>query len=172
MRKKGSRLGLSKKGMIVEFMFAVVFVIVFALVSIFSFIAYKGINEDLQADPDFLNESKTAAQEFETGFTGWFDYAVMCVLIGLWFVGLAAAYLYEGHPVLSIVFFIIVVLVMIVGGIISNMWEDIKTESAEVTAVTNSLPLSDYVFTNYLVIVGIMGFSMILVFALRQHYAA
>lgn len=56
---------------------------------------------------------------------------------------------------------------MIVGGILSNAWEEITDES-EVSSLVTEFPMTDFILNNYLLVVGVIGFSALIGIILKN----
>ena len=161
--KKNNKKG---NGMI-EIVYFSIFVFVFVTISFYAFMAYKDVNADIQTDTTMSNESRASAQAVEAQYPSLFDGLVILLFGLLWLVVLAAAYFSDDHPLIAVVLFLVVIFVMIIGGIMSNTYDEIQ-DSPELAGFSTSFPMSHWLMENYLLAVGVMGVSAIIVFVVRS----
>jgi magnesium-transporting ATPase (P-type) len=137
---------------------SIVFVFVFILISLFAYKGLSEINTDLQADDDIQQIAKDNLGDLNTRFPLTFDALVVLVLVLLWVAVMVFAFFSDNHPIFYALFFIIIVFLLILGGIFSNVWDEVKTDS-EMSTLALDFPKANYIMDNYLLFVGVICFS-------------
>jgi hypothetical protein len=159
---KGLALNCSKRGQYVQLAFLVVILFAIGIIYLALQMATEDINTSLQGEADFGAEAQAAMQS-QTDSTGSvFDSSIAIVLVGVWLLCMGLAYNSQGSPLLLVVALFIIVALGFVGMILSNSWEEFS-ESGGFTDVADSYPITNFVLTNYLIFVIVLGFTTLLV---------
>lgn len=155
------KAGSNKKGQgVIELIVAVVIIFLFVVITVFGNKVLSDFNTDFQADNSIHNESKAVVSDLNTRYPITFDALIPFIYLVLLLVCVAAGWLSNTHPVVMIFLLFIVIFLMIVGGILSNAWEDLKVDDSLASTVTH-YPMTDYILSHYLFFVGIMGFCLL-----------
>ena len=96
------------------------------------------------------------------------DYIVFTLFIGFSIVIIVLSYIFGGHPVFLIFYFIVIVLAVIFSIILANIWDDLYT-SPEFTSISGTLPITNNVIIYmpfYVIVVG--GLAAMAMFAKRR----
>lgn len=152
----------NKKAQYVELTVTLVFIIAFVLVAIFVYQAFSEVNDDIQADAEFSTESKATVADLENSMPSLFDGIGILILVGMWVVSLVVAYNSDGNPLMVIIALFIVVALGFVAMVLSNTWAEVYNDD-ETASFAVDFPIMNYVFENYLVVIVIMCFSVLLV---------
>jgi hypothetical protein len=88
------------------------------------------------------------------------DSGIAIILVGAWLLCLGLAYNSGGSPLLLVVSLFIVVLLGFVGMLLSNAWAEVSTDSG-LSGVVDSLPITNFILSNFLVFVLVIGFSVV-----------
>jgi hypothetical protein len=143
---------------IVWMLTSIVLVFVFVMISFFAYKGLSEINSDLQSDPDIQQEAKDQLGDLNTRYPTTFDGLVVLIVVLLWIAVMIFGFFSDNHPVFYALFFIIIIFLLILGGIFSNVWDEVKTDS-ELSALSLSFPKTNYIMDNYLLFVGVICFS-------------
>lgn len=110
--------------------------------------------------PGDLFENNTLAynitEERSEGFASFWDGAIIFILIGLWAAAIMSSFMIDSHPIFFIITMFALVISMVVGGYMSNIWEDLVT--SEPTWRT-SFPMVDWVLSNFLIVLFGIGLT-------------
>jgi len=155
------RKRINKKGQIDIILLVIVALAVFGIVSYVGFVVVQDLNVDIQADPSLGENTKNLSQKTADTFAPFSD-GVFALILGLfWLGGLVAAYFSDNNPFFYVVFVLITVFLMTAGGIISNTWDELTSDSG-FDGVANSFPVTNYVMNNYLMVFGVVLVSTFL----------
>ena len=174
MRKRKNPLNLgfkAKKGQVALWIVLVgmVLVLTFAFVNLFVYKTFNEINTDFQADATFNNESKAVMQDMNDRYPATFDALTLVIVVGFFLFSLVAGYFSNSHPALIPVFFIIAVVLGLVSMILSNTWSEVVSDP-ELAVTLTSFPITNWVLSNYLLVIGAGMFSALIVMFMRQRY--
>jgi ABC-type multidrug transport system fused ATPase/permease subunit len=161
MNRKRVSICDSKKGQgIMELIIATVVIFAFVMITLMGNRVLKDFNDDYQNDTSATNESKAVLSNLDSRYPATFDALVPFIYAILLIICVVAGWLSNTNPIVFIFLVIIIIFLMIVGGILSNAWEDFKADDS-ISDLTPSYPMTDYIMTHYLLFIGIMGFSML-----------
>jgi C4-dicarboxylate transporter len=140
----------SKKGQgIIEIIVAVVVIFVFVVITVFGNRILNDFNTDFQADSTIHNESKAVVSDLNNRYSTTFDALVPFIYVIMLLICVAAGWFSNTNPVLFVILVIIVIFLMVVGGILSNTWEDLKSDDS-ISTQAIGYPMSDYILTHYM----------------------
>jgi len=152
-----------KKGNAVLDTVTIVIVLFVLVISIFmGKYIFTSLNSDIQADSDFNNQTKTIVQEQHDRYSGLLDAIFLLAFILLWSLILVASFNIDSHPIFFIFSVILLIFVFMVAGYLSNAYADFSTDP-DLTAVTSTFPMTDWILSHLLLVAIIMGFSVLLV---------
>lgn len=159
---------LQKKGQgIVELIVAIIIIVIIASIVLPMYTVVTEINNDIANDTTMYNETKDAMAEVQTRYPQTMD-GIIALIVGLLFMGgLIAAYFADSHPVYMIFFIIIVVFLMVAGGSLSNYWDEYSGD-AEYGSISEQFPITNFILDNFLLVIGVFGFSIVLVLYLKN----
>lgn len=154
---------MGKKGSLFDLAYLVIFVFVFAIISIISYTIWLDAEPKLNQNLD----SDTAANitaDTGTAITN-LDYAIMTIIIGLLLATMIGAYFINTHPVFFIASFLLLLLMLIFMPILSNVFSDVTSHSS-ISVAAESFSISSSFFNDlpkYFVIMA--GLVLIAMFA-------
>lgn len=153
----------SKKGnAVLDLLFTVVIVFIFALFIIGGYLAWSGISTELQADPDISDSGKAIATSIDSNYPAWFDNAFLFVFLGLWIAAMLFAYMIDTLPIYFVVTLILLIFILVVGAYLSNAYEDITTDG-DLGVVAQNFPIMNWIFSYLVEVITVMGLSITLV---------
>jgi len=118
------RFRRSKRGQWMQFILLVVVVLALGMVYLAMGFFSNQINDELQLDASFSNQSKLVSQTHVDSQGSVFDSSILIIIAGLWLLCLALAYNSKGSPLLLVVALFVVMAMGFVGMILSNTWEE------------------------------------------------
>lgn len=137
-------------------------IIIFA-VGLAFFIGHLVVNSMINGivqNPQVNSSEKTvAALENTKALSQRFDYVVLGLFIGLTLALFVTGWFIAGNPIFTALYFIIVVVAVLTGGILSNIWQTVSTASVFGTTVA-SFPITNNLLSNlqiYIAVIGIVG---------------
>lgn len=146
----------NKKGFaMVQLILIAIALLAFAIITIFAYKAFEDLNTDLQADLDLSTEAKAVSSDLHTRMPSTMDNAFLIVFGLLYIVSLVAAYFVDDNPLWLIVIVFLLIVTMIVGGILSNVWDDFTDESS--ITFENDFPKMNWILDNFLLVLLVMG---------------
>jgi hypothetical protein len=147
------------KGSILDLLIIVLFIFVFAVVSIFALHFLSGAQESLNAVLDTRGQA-----EISTGISiiQNFDYAIVFLFFGSFIATIIGAYIVDTHPVFFIITLLLLVFIIVIVAQVGNFYAEF-VETAALSSAAASFPLTTYIFQNIPLISVIFGFIIILV---------
>lgn len=154
--------GGSSKGQLGADM-AIILVILFvtAIALPFIYFALSSVNDDIQADVGFTNESKTSLQETTDAFASTFDGIFLLFLIGGWIFLLISTFFVDTHPIFFVLSIIIMIFIVVVTVILSNAYTDTMND-ADIAAYEAEFPIMSWCMNNLVLIILAIGFTTII----------
>lgn len=150
-----------KANVVMDSIVFVIVILVFSLITFFSWTAFDDIKTDVYNDIT-LNESKETITEVETRYPSVFDGLIVFVLLGMWAFGIVSAVIREDHPVLFGFMMILLVFVIIAAAMLGNFYEELFQDSL-LAGITDSFPASNWILTHILELSIVVGLSILLV---------
>lgn len=149
----------NKRGDATSFIIAMV-VIIFAIAVlslVFSdfFLELTGI---MKAEPTIAanNNSLETIEMVESNVIPWLDYLFLFAFIAS-AIGLIISSIYiETHPALMVIFLIVIIITIVMGGILANIYTEIG-ETSELSAYYNQFTITKTIFSNLPLIVFVLG---------------
>lgn len=115
-----------------------------------------------------FNSSPDAKSAMQTGIhkvTDKTDYIVFSVFIGMVFALIISSWYIAGNPIFFFIYFIVIILGVVFGAILSNVWEVLSTKPT-FSALLPLLPKTNHILTYlpfYIAAIGCLG--IIIMFA-------
>ena len=156
----------NKKGQIAALLIGMVLVIVFALISVFSWKALDGINDEFQLSTDLDNTSKESLNNITTSFPSVFDGLILMVIVAVWFLCMVFSWQSSDNPLLAVLGFVLLGILMLISMVLSNVWSDVTTSDP---SIGGAFPLTSFFLSNYLMIILIMGASIMMITLSRSN---
>lgn len=163
MKKKKGYSGFKKKGNVISDSIMVMVVLLIFILSIFfgKFLLNEW-NDDVQADDDMNNLSKEIVSTQNARYSGFFDGLFMMFFILIWALVLVASFKIETHPIFFIFTVILLIIVFMVAAELGNFYEEITAED-DISTVVAGFPMANYIMSNMLMVIIVIGFSIVLV---------
>ena len=159
-----------KKGnMVIGMVLVLVMVFVAGITAVFMDNIVEEINVDIQSDDSFGNESKTIISNHEERYNGTADGMIAFILAGLWILVLVFAFIGTDHPIMYVFLVLIIIIIALVGGILSNSWDDLINES-EFSDASSEFPITNFILSNFLLVIIIIGFSALMVIFIKNRF--
>lgn len=119
-------------------------------------------NTEIQAHSDIPARAKTASASLNAEYGGSLDYGFLMLAIGLGIVTLILAAAVRIHPVFIPLFFIGLIIVIFLCGILSNVYQEMAANSL-LTANADELVFTSHILNYLPFIVGIFGILLMIV---------
>lgn len=162
--KKGQE-GVNPVAAIITMTLLVVFVFGFIMINSWGSTIVDEFSTEFTINNGYSNESIAVIDNAETTYPGMVDSIGMFVIVGLWILVFVLAYNANAHPMLGFLSVILVIILALVGMILSNSWEEM-TDDPDFSSNATTYPMMNFVLSNYLPWVLVIGFTMILGFFL------
>lgn len=141
----------------------VVILFISALVFFPLYLIFDNIHDALVLNPEIASSAPTVeALGGIERVIGRLDYMVFGLFIGYTLAVLITGWLVGGQPIFMIAYFIMIVMAVIVGAILSNVWEAFS-ESPELVATLPNFVLTNNLMTYLPVYASIVGFLGVVV---------
>lgn len=114
--------------------------------------------EDFIADPDVAPIAKNIALEQSQNYDDFWDGAIMFAMVMLWLAGLITSFFIDSHPIFFVVTILGLIAVFYVGALMANEYQEFINEDEFVSYQAN-YPMTNWVMSNLLPVIIIMGFS-------------
>jgi len=133
----------------------IVFFFIIAISAVVSSLFFNSINDMIQLDDDFNNETKTTMQEYSVSMPLWIDNAFL-LAVGLFFIlGIVSAYFADSNPVFLIVDLLLLGVVLFLGMVFSNAYDDTITTD-DYVSFANDYPKAHFILDNLLLVATII----------------
>ena len=153
------RYSQSKRASVLDAVFIVVIVFVFAIVSVIGYKIFDSANTNLQGS-QISTAGKSIIQNAHDKYVTIFDYGFLAVLFIL-FIGMIASALFtEVNPVWYILSFFVLIFTIMITGLLGNAFYSFGT-NADITSSLSAFTFIPFVMQNYLKICGslsVIGF--------------
>lgn len=159
----------NKGNMVIGIVLLIVVVFTAGLTGLFMNNIVDEINTEIQTDNSFNNESKQIMSGVEETYNPTVDYIIGLILVLSWLFILVLAWNGNEHPMLYILLIVILIILAIVGAVLSNAWEDVTTED-EFSSAPANFPITNYLLTNFLVVIVLIGFSAFIIMFIKRRY--
>lgn len=156
------KLVFNKKGnVLLETFFIILVLFVVGITGIVSYKFFGTINDDIQKDLDLDSDAREEFNHLHTRFPSTMD-GIFAVCFGLlWIMTIIAAFLIDSHPVFFVVSIVILLSLLFVGGLISNVYEEIETDDM-LSDSASSFPITSWILTHLLHVMVVLGGSIAL----------
>ena len=121
------------------------------------------INTAWQTAPGVPMVAKTASADFHTRAPMAMDYFLLTGLLGVFAFVLLLVWFIDINPIFFFVMLIVVAVLAGIAGYFSNAWE-MMSQDANISAAISNFPITNFIMSNYLVIIGVFGFVAAIVF--------
>lgn len=151
----------NKRGWVIQVVLSIVILFAVGLVWMLTIFTQKALNVDIQSTDQLDNSSKALMQEQVDATPSVFDDAIGLVAVIVWIIVLGFAYKAPGNPFFMVAVVVIIAAVSFASMILANVWSTIVSDPNFVITIA-SMPITDFLISNYLVYVLALFFSGIL----------
>lgn len=152
----------NKKGTLQDIIFIIGVVVFFGVLILVAFKINDGITTQVNTMSGMAPEAITAANKMNSYFPGVIDNTFLLLTIGLGIVTLVLAGLVRVHPLFIGLFFIALILIIILAGIGSNVYQEMA-EDPNLSPQANKLVIISNVMNFLPFIIGIFGTILMVV---------
>lgn len=148
----------------VLFIGAILFVVAM-VIFVFHFVSNTMIDQMISNPQINATNSTVTALRDTQDVTDRFDYVIFAFFIGLALALLITGWFIGGNPIYMFIYFIVVIIGTVVGGVLSYVW-GLVSQASVFNATLLSFPITDHIITNlhyYIAVLGMIG--MIVMFA-------
>jgi len=158
MRKS---LSSCKKGnSALEVMFVIVFLMLLAITTVMIYPAVQDINADIQSDPELAPEGKSIAADLNTRYPNTMDDLFVIIFALLWVGVLIAAFYIDAHPIFFGAGLMLLVVLLIVGGIMNNVYADVMNDASMIGQAEN-FPKITFMMENLISLILAISMSIL-----------
>lgn len=169
-KRRASDSDFKQRFQIGEVVIVVVVLFIMGLVAVIGYNIFTELNNDIQADPDLTNATKAEVDSLHSRYPATMDGAFITAFGLLYLLAIIAAFFSDSHPVFLIIVIIIIVLLLLAAGLISNAWEELNTDSDIGGSFQTDFPMTNYVLSNFLLVIAIVGMSIGGVMYMKNRY--
>jgi len=152
----------SKKGGITDLAYIMVVLTVFAIIVLFGFKFMDEFNTKIQGTGVLDARGSTAVTQMKDMYPTVIDNTFLWLMIGLCIVALILAMLVAIHPVFFILYFVFLTIIIFVGGILSNVYQEMAAQP-EMVNVASQLVYTGHIIQYLPMIIGVIGFVLAMV---------
>ena len=166
MKKKNLVISSGCKGQIVgDLAFALIFLVGLAIVVIVVNSIVGGLNDEVQADVTFSNQSKAVMQNVNDNYPGTWDAAFFFASIMLWIAMIVSTLFIDTHPIFFIINLILVILFLVGVMAFANVYEDFA-DDPDMSVFADNYPKLNWINDNLLwIFIIYSGTAMISLYA-------
>jgi len=147
---------LNKKGSIQDMVFIGVVLLFLAMIVLFGFKIVSEFNDKVQTMPGMPESAKASTTSLLSNYSGTIDNTFLLLTIGLAIGALILASLVRVHPIFIPFFWISLIFVIFICGILSNIYQE--TAAAEQLApLADQLTFISHILEYLPLIVGVIG---------------
>jgi len=147
---------LNKKGSIQDIVFIGAVLLFFGMIVLFGFKVTDSFNDKVQTMDTLPGEAKTSSTQLLGTFSGTIDNTFLLLTIGLAIGALILASLVRIHPIFIPFFWISLIFVIFIAGILSNVYQG-TAETAQLSGLADQLTFISHILEYLPLIVGIVG---------------
>lgn len=160
--RRSSALTCRKGNAILDTLMVMVVIFAFSIISMVVFKAFSEINTDIQADDELSNETKEISGTLHDRFPSLFDGLFIFIFVMLWIVVIVASFNIDSHPIFMVVSVILLAIVLLLGAMISNTYDDIVGDD-DFSSSTTEFPMSNFVLSHLVQFILGIGTTIIIV---------
>ena len=145
------------KNAIIDSVVVVLVIIIMGIAAVVGHNVFEDINTDIQADDDIGNTTKEVSGNLFAVYPSLMDNIFLFAFTLLIIFLLVSVFLLDTHPIYFILTIILLISVFIVALLLSNVYEDIMTDS-ELSDSANEFPFTSWVMDNMVQLIIAIGF--------------
>ena len=160
---------LNKKGSLPDIIFIGVVLTVVAISILFGFKIISEFKTNIDTNDNIPTEAKTAVTSLQGNYSGVLDNTFLILLIGMMIAALILASLVRVHPIFIPFFWIALLFVIFICGVLSNIYQEMAA-TTQLSAQADQLTFITNILEYLPLIVGIFGHVlMIIMYKLWQN---
>lgn len=122
----------------------------------------NSFNDKIQAVDIIPSEGKSAVNSVNELYGGVIDNSILFLVIGMCIAALMLALMVVMHPIFFVFYFILLSIIIYVGGIASNMYQMAASTDA-LSTMADKLIMISYICQYLPFIIGVMGFILAII---------
>lgn len=139
-----------KARFMLETVYFLIGIIIFAVVGLISFNIYGELNTEIQNSADMSNTSKLNSAEAYSRFDDTLDGTVLFITIFMFIAILGIAWFSYENPLFMIVLIVLLIILIVVAAIFSNVWQEFATED-DLSSYATNLPITTHILDNFVI---------------------
>jgi len=148
---------------------AIVILFAFVMMIVVGKMVFTVTNDDLQADDDVSNSTKTIVQTSHDRYSNLFDGLFVFAFILVWCILLVASFMIDTHPIFFIFTVLLLIFVFVIGVYLGNAYEEV-TADGDFATVASSVPMTDWIMSHLLIVIIVIAFSVVIVLFAKSQY--
>lgn len=161
-KRKHSDLAFNKKGnMIIDSLTILVFIVLFAIITIIIMPFFNDINNDIQNSTDMNNQSKEVVQDVYNTYPSIMDSGFILFFVLLWILVIVASFNIEAHPIFLVISIIALTFIVIVAALVTNVYEE-TIEDPDIITYQSSFPMTVFVMGHLPYFIIAVAFSILI----------
>jgi len=160
-RKRNSNLNFKKGNTFLDSILVLIVLFVFAIATISGMYLLDDVNSDIIADTDSAQETKDSIGTTYNQFQSVFDAGFIIIFVLFWLFVIIASFMIDSNPIFFIVAILLLGFVIYIGAALANYYVEFS-EEAEMVAISDLFPMTNFVMNNLVIFVLIIGFSIII----------
>ena len=151
---------MNKKGDIADFMYIMVFLLVLAMSMLICYKVINAWNSNIGGFADSYGIQ--ASNEIEDMMPSTIDNSYLLLVIGLCIITLILASMTYFHPVFFVLFIIFVPIIILIGGILSTIYQTMA-DTPEFIYLSDKLMYTSLIMKYLPIIIGVFGFILAII---------
>jgi len=147
---------MNKRGTIQDLLYIGIVLTVFAVMTLIVFKVASEINTNFQENTEITDEGKNAFGTITNMYPGVINNMALIFMIGLSVVALFLASMVRVHPVFFVFYFIILIIMIFIAGIMSNIYLEIAN-TAELVGQADQLNFITRIMWILPFFIGVLG---------------
>ena len=140
---------------------------VFCLITIFTFSTFSEVADDMAADSDLSNESKSMVSDNITSYPSLFDNLIVLAYVLLCMGLLVSVFMVDTHPVFFVLTVILMIFAFLALMLLANVYDDVLTD-VTVSSFANQLPKTIWLMTHLVEVAVAIGFMTLIALYAKQ----
>lgn len=171
MKRKKQIFGSCKKGNVfTESLIYIVSIFIIILVMVFSVKLFKGINPTFQTQDTITQQSKDMLNNVDNYIPTLFNNLILMIIILLWITVIVFSFLIDSHPIFFVVGFFLLMISLIVGMFIGNVYNNIA-ESEALSETMSYFTVANWFFTHIHIVMVLVGASILISLYVKSQYS-
>lgn len=148
----------------------IIILFIFAVFSIVGYWVYGQINDDIQSDAEISTEAKELADQSHSNFSSLFDGLFIFLFMLLWIMMLVSSFMIDSHPIFFIISVLGLVFVLVISGVIANVWGETIVIDEDLGTVISSFPMTHWMMSHLMHVIVVVAFSVLIALFGKSRY--